>query len=39
VGLMAEHFGEPAAVFVNASLFLLYAIGIWIFVPKFRTQK
>lgn len=39
IGFLAEHFGEPAAVFVNSVILFLFAVVLWIFVPKLRALK
>ncbi len=39
IGAIAEKLGEPAAVFINAVVLLIYAVVLWIFVPKLRAQK
>jgi MFS family permease len=39
IGFIAEHFGEPMAVAVNSLFLILFALSLWIFVPKLRAQK
>ena len=39
IGAVAEHLNEPIAVLINAVILLIYAIVLWIFVPKLRAQK
>ncbi len=36
IGTVAEHFGEPAAIVVNASIMLLFSTLIFMFAPKLR---
>ena len=36
IGMMAEHFGEPVAIVVNASIMILFSTLIWMFVPRLR---
>ena len=37
-GMLAEQFGEPATVLVNATLAFLFALGVYVFFPKLREQ-
>jgi len=39
IGTVAEHFGEPAAVLINAGIMLLLCAGIAISVPELRRLK
>lgn len=39
IGAIAEKLSEPTAVLINAVILLIYAIVLWIFVPKLRAQK
>jgi MFS family permease len=39
IGMLAEHFGEGAAVIINGLLALLFAAAVWAAVPKLRTQN
>jgi MFS family permease len=36
IGMLAERFSEPAAIVVNAFIFLLFSSLIWILFPKLR---
>lgn len=38
VGTMAEHFGEPEAVMLNAILAFAFALALWFLVPKLREE-
>lgn len=37
IGMLAEHFGPPAAVLINAIILLTFALVIWFKYPKLRT--
>lgn len=37
IGIIAEHFSLPAAVFVNGAILLIIAVIIWFKYPKLRT--
>lgn len=39
LGLLAEHWSEPLAAVVGATILGLFALLIWIFRPKLRTLK
>lgn len=39
IGAVAEHFSEPIAVAVNATILFVTALVIWIFIPKLRALK
>jgi MFS family permease len=39
VGLLAERFGEPAALIVNSAILFLCAVGVWALVPSVRAQN
>ena len=39
IGMLAEKFGSPTAILINAIIMLLFSIGIWTFVPKLRLVK
>jgi translation elongation factor EF-G len=39
VGTMAEHFGEPAAVLINAGIMLLLCAAIALYIPGVRRLK
>jgi MFS family permease len=39
IGLMAQRFGEPAAVITNAVVLFLFALAVWALVPTVRAQK
>mgnify|MGYP005842917123 CR=1 FL=1 len=39
IGMLAEKFGSPTAILINAIIMLLFSIGIWTFVPKLRLAK
>jgi hypothetical protein len=36
IGGAAEKFGEPAAVIIGGSISLLFALAVFLFVPKLR---
>jgi fucose permease len=38
IGATAQRLGEPAAVIIGASMMLLAAGLVWIFVPRLRQQ-
>jgi MFS family permease len=38
IGMLAEHFGEVAAVVVNGLLALFFAAAVWIAAPKLRAH-
>jgi MFS family permease len=38
VGTLAEHFGEPAVVVINATAALFFAGMVWMFAPRLREQ-
>ena len=37
-GMIAERFGEPAAVMINAGVTFLFASAVWVWYPKLRAQ-
>jgi hypothetical protein len=39
IGMLAEHFGEVAAVIVNGLLGLAFAVAVWSAVPKLRAHQ
>jgi MFS family permease len=39
IGMLAEHFGEVAAVIVNGLLALVFAAAVWSAAPKLRTHR
>ncbi len=39
IGMLAEHFGEVAAVLVNGLLALAFAAAVWITVPRLRAHQ
>ena len=39
IGMLAEHFGEVAAVIVNGLLALAFAAAVWSAVPKLRAHR
>jgi len=39
IGLVAQRFGEPAAIITNAVVLFLFALSVWAFVPAVRAQK
>jgi len=39
IGMLAEHFGEVAAVIVNGLLALVFAAAVWSAAPKLRTHQ
>jgi MFS family permease len=39
IGFAAQKFGVPSAVIANASVLLIFAVIIWLFVPRVRAQK
>jgi hypothetical protein len=39
IGMTAEKLGVPTALVINASLLLISAITVSIFMPKLRLQK
>jgi MFS family permease len=39
IGLMAQRFGEPAALIINAGILFLCALGVWAFVPAVRAER
>jgi len=39
IGLVAQRFGEPAALITNAAVLFIFALGVWALVPVVRAQK
>lgn len=39
IGMLAEKFGSPTAILINAAIMFLFSITIWLFVPKLRLAK
>jgi len=39
VGITAEKLGEPTALAINAAVLMVFAVGVWVFVPGLRAQK
>lgn len=39
IGMLAEKFGSPNAILINAIIMFLFSISIWLFVPKLRLAK
>lgn len=39
IGMLAEKFGSPTAILINAAIMFLFSISIWLFVPKLRLAK
>jgi fucose permease len=39
MGLMAEHLGQPAAIFIGTGIMFLAAVANAVFVPRLRRQE
>lgn len=39
IGMLAEHFGSPTAIFINSIILLFFSIVIWIMSPNLRKKN